>query len=321
MVTSVVAFATEHLDAAAGLLARRHTAHRRVEPLLDVEYEGGARCRQDLVELLDAPGASGAVAFEGTVPVAFVLGAPQEPAWGNHTWVPAAGHAALQPEPLRDVYALAAQRWYDEGRTSHYVLSPTHDVEVLGAWYRLGFGQMHAHAIRESAPLTPPVLDAVLRVPTTDDLDQIVELELVLPQHQARSPVFAPDPQDSAAELRADWEQDIDDPTYHHMVIERDGRLLALGTACAASVSRMHRGIAGLPDAGFLGHAAVRDEARGLGYGRALGEAAIGWSYAQGFRGVVNDWRVTNLAASRAWPSLGWHTTFLRLHRTIGPAG
>lgn len=316
-----VAFTPEHVEAAAQLLARRHADNRRSEPLLDPAYESPEVCATDIEALLRTPDASGAIVLEREGPVAFMLGAPREPSWGDHMWVTAAGHATQDAEALRDAYAFAAQRWYDEGRTSHYALVPVHDVGALEAWYRLGFGQMHAHAIRESAPMTPVVTDGVLRRPTRDDIDQIVELEFVLPDHQARSPVFSAGPSWTAEELRADWEEDIDDPKFHHFVIERDGALLALATACAATVSSMHSGIVGAPDGGFLGHAAVRPEARGHGYGRALGEAVIGWSHDQGFASVVNDWRVTNLLASRSWPRLGWRTTFLRLHRTIGPAG
>lgn len=321
MSSTVVPFAPEHVDVAAQLLAERHAAQRRSEPLLDPAYESAEACTTEVAALLESPDASGAMVFQGAGPVAFVLGAPRESSWGNHIWVTAAGHATQEPEALRDAYAYAAQRWYDEGRTSHYALVPTHDRPGLEAWYRLGFGQMHAHAIRASAPMTPTVIDGVLRRPTRADIDQIVELELVLPDHQARSPVFSAGPSWTVEELRADWQEDIDDPTYHHLVIERGGVLLALATFCAASVSSMHSGVVGAPDGGFLGHAAVRPEGRGKGYGRALGEAAINWSYEQGFASVVNDWRVTNLLASRSWPRLGWRTTFLRLHRTIGPAG
>lgn len=321
MPTTVLPFEPEHVEAAAQLLARRHTEHRRSEPLLDPVYETPAACAVAITEMLASADASGAIAFDGAVATAFVLGHTKEPSWGPHIWIEAGGYAGDDPETLRDTYAAAAQRWYDEGRTSHFVLTAAHRPEVVDAWFRLGFGQMHAHAIRESAPLVPTVTGAVLRPPTAADIDQIVELEFVLPQHQGRSPVFSAGPAFTPEEVRADWIEDIDDPKYHHLVIDQDGVLVALATGCAATVSSMHSGVAGSPQSGFLGHAAVRPEARGRGYGRALGEAVIAWSHEQGFAGVVNDWRVTNLLASRSWPRMGWRTTFLRLHRTIGPAG
>ena len=73
------------------------------------------------------------------------------------------------------------------------------------------------------------------------------------------------------------------------------------------------------PDhAGFLGFAAVLPEARGLGAGRALGEAVHDWCVAEGFTSLATDWRATNLLSSRTWPRLGYRPTFLRLHRRLG---
>ena len=54
-----------------------------------------------------------------------------------------------EPEAARDLYALAATRWVEEGRTSHYAVVPATDPELIDAWFRLGFGQQHVHAIRE----------------------------------------------------------------------------------------------------------------------------------------------------------------------------
>ena len=59
-------------------------------------------------------------------------------------------------------------------------------------------------------------------------------------------------------------------------------------------------------------------EARGLGAGRALGEAVQAWMAAEGFTSDVTDWRATNLLSSRTWPRLGYRPTFLRLHRRLG---
>ncbi|MGH3255472.1 MAG: GNAT family N-acetyltransferase [Streptosporangiaceae bacterium] len=74
-----------------------------------------------------------------------------------------------------------------------------------------------------------------------------------------------------------------------------------------------------LPDAsGFLAFAAVVPHARGLGAGRALGEAVIAWTAQAGYHCVATDWRVTNLLSSRTWPRLGFAESFLRLHRLIG---
>jgi GNAT superfamily N-acetyltransferase len=313
--------AAEDLPAAARLLAGRHAAHRHLQPLLSERYESADECLVQLKEAFALQDASGAIATRGTDVVAFVLGASKEPSWGEHAWVEAGGSAASEPEALRDAYAVAAQRWYDEGRKTHYVLAPVHDPEMLDAWYRLGFGQMHAHALRPALPVTPSVSNVVLRRAEKRDIDQIAALEFVVPEHHGRSPVFSYGPPFTLEEVRADWVEDVDDPKYAHFVIDVDDDIVAMATGCAVTVSRIHTGLAAPDNAGFLGHAAVRTDARGNGYGRVLAEAVINWSYETGYVSVVNDWRVTNLLSSRTWPRIGWETTFLRLHRTIGPAG
>jgi len=296
-------------------------AHRRAQPLLSPRYESPDECLVQLKEALAQPDASGTVATRGTDVVAFVLGASKEPAWGDHAWVESAGSGGDEPEALRDAYGVAAQRWYDEGRKTHYVLAPVHDPAMIDAWYRLGFGQMHAHALRAASPMSPSVTKGVLRRPEKRDIDQLAALEFVVPEHQGRSPVFSYGPSFTLDEVRDDWVDDVNDPKYAHFVIDVDGDIVAMATGCAVTVSRMHKGPAAPDNAGFLGHAAVRPDARGNGYGRVLAEAVINWSYETGYTSVVNDWRVTNLLSSRTWPRIGWETTFLRLHRTIGPSG
>ena len=68
--------------------------------------------------------------------------------WGPNIWVESAGHAVREPEQIRDLYAAAAAKWVDDGRTVHYVLVPD-DAELIDARFRLGFGSQHAHAIRD----------------------------------------------------------------------------------------------------------------------------------------------------------------------------
>ncbi len=93
-----------------------------------------------------------------------------------------------------------------------------------------------------------------------------------------------------------------------------------MGSAVGCPVARSgaHAGLARPEHAGLLSFAAVLPAARGLGAGRALGEAVLAWAASQGFDRVATDWRTTNLLSSRAWPALGFEETFLRLHRVVG---
>jgi GNAT superfamily N-acetyltransferase len=315
----VVPFGDEHLDGAAVLLAERHRAQRLVEPGLDPTYEDPGATRAEIDALRRIDGASGVAAVVDGEVAGYLIGVPKDPLWGPNVWVEPAGHAAVQAELVRDLYAVAAQRWFDEGSTAHYAIVPATDPALVDAWFRLGFGHQHVHGIQATpAEATPTIPDALeLRGPRRDDLDALARIDLALPEHQSLSPVFSRLPIPSREETRAELEEDFDDPTYATFVVERDGELLGAAVGCAIEVSSSHAGLARPNGAAFLGFAAVLPEHRGSGAGRVLGEAILGWAGREGYPTVVTDWRMTNLLASRTWPRLGFRPSFYRLFRAV----
>jgi GNAT superfamily N-acetyltransferase len=205
-----------------------------------------------------------------------------------------------------------------EGKTAQYAVVPD-DAELLDAWFRLGFGAQHAHAVMPvpAEPLAPrPGL--TVRRAGRGDIRVLAELDLVLPQHQGLAPTFSSGELPTIDEALADWEESIDDQDYATFVAERNGKVIGSSIGCSLEKSSAHSGLAQPDNAGFLAYAAVFPEARGAGAGRALGEAVLNWAAGVGYTSVVTDWRVTNLLSSRAWPRLGFVQTFHRLHRMIG---
>jgi GNAT superfamily N-acetyltransferase len=314
---SIVPFADEHLDGAAALLAARHRAQRLVEPGLDPAYEEPAAALAEIDVLWRADGASGAAALAGEELVGFVVGRPREASWGPNVWVDPAGHAVVRAELVRDLYAAAAERWVDEGLTSHYAVVPATDPALVDAWFRLGFGHQHVYAIREAPPPgpAPEAAGLVLRRAERSDIDALARLDIALTEHQRLSPVFSGVPLPDLEETRAEYEADFDDFTT--FVAERDGEVIGSAVGCPIEVSSMHKGLALPPGAAFLGFAAVLPEHRGFGAGRLLGEVVLAWACETGREWVVTDWRMTNLLSSRAWPQLGFRPTFYRLFRAI----
>lgn len=314
--------AEEDLASSARLLARRHQGHRTAQPLLAPRFEDPATCEVELAAAWKADGASGAVALRGGEIVGFLLGAPKGGTlWGPNVWVEAAGQAAEEPEVLRDLYALAAARWVEEGRTAHYVLVPAHDRAVLRAWCRLGFGEQQAHGLRAvpTAPVgRPAAAGVVVRPARREDIPMLARLELELPRHQGLSPTFSPGDAGTLEETVAEWEEDFGDEDLGVFVAERQGEVVGCVIGCPVTRSSAHAGLARPDGAGLLSFAAVLPSARGLGVGRTLGEAVLGWTVERGFACVAVDWRTTNLLSSRTWPALGFEESFLRMHRLIG---
>jgi GNAT superfamily N-acetyltransferase len=315
-------FEDEHLDAAAELMAERHRCHRAAEATLPARYEDAAAAREEVEKEWRREGASGAAGFLDGRLAGYLLGAPDdEEHWGGpNVWVGHAGHAARDPELVRDLYAVAAQRWVvDDGRPRHYVQVPASAGALLEAWYRVGFGQQHAAGVVEV--LDVPWPDGV-REATPDDVEGVLELAPLIREHQAGAPVFSANVRvDDPDAIRASVEEDIAAEEIGTLVAEVDGRLVGGFTIAAVELAgdapHAFPGLARPERAAYLAWAATLPEVRGSGTGVALTEASFAWARRAGYETMVTDWRETNLLSSRFWPRRGFRTTFLRLYRSI----
>ena len=311
--------AEEHLDVAAALLAERHGRHRAAEPLLSPRYEEPVVARAEIEAAVGEDGATGAVAIAGDEVVAYMVGAPRSESWGPNLWVGAAGHAARDAEAIRDLYAALADDWARRGRTAHYALVPATDAAVVEAWFRLGFGQQHAHGIREvpaEAPAPAPA-GIEIRAAEAGDLESLLALDRILPEHQSRAPVFSRGAAPTEDEARAEAVETLEDPAITILLAFRDGGVVGGASVADVAVSGAHAGLARPDCAALLGWAAALPEARGTGVGIALTNAVLAWARDRAYETIVVDWRVTNLESSRFWPARGFRPTFLRLYRSI----
>jgi len=316
----ILPFADEHVDNAAKLLAARHARHRTAEPLLPARFEEPSAAQDELEEAWRREHASGAAACRGGSLVGYLVGAPREDSvWGANVWVEHSGHAVEEAETARDLYAHTASRWLEEGRTRHYVLLPAADLSLVEAWYRLSFGQQHAHGLREVADDVDVVVPDgfEIRGPDAGEIEALIDLDLALPDHQRRAPVFSTVPPPTRDASRAEWASTLADDEETILIGAREGRPVACWAVVPLERSREHRGLMRPEGASFLGFAVTLPEARGSGIGVALTNASLALSAEQGYTTMATDWRVTNLLASRFWPQRGFRTTFVRLYRSI----
>jgi ribosomal protein S18 acetylase RimI-like enzyme len=302
-------FADEHLPGAARLLAERYARHRAAEPLL---AEGDAR--QAVERAWRREGASGTVALRGGEVAGYLLGQVGEARhFDRHAWVERAGHAATDPELVRDLYAAAAEAWLDAGARRHFALVPALD-EALDPWYRLGFAQMHVEAARASGGAGGGLpAGLTIRRGGRDDIEAALRVNRLIASHQARSPSYAFLAEPSEQEERADWEETFAEPGVAYFLVERDGRVLGHSLLYPPGPDL------GVPaDAIYLASTATIPEVRGEGVGLALTEHVLAWAREAGHATVVTNWRATNLLASRFWSARGFRTVFIRMHRAIG---
>ena len=302
-------FAEEHLDDAARLLEERHRRHRQAEPLLGADYD----YRAELTALDDATGVAGT--RNGRV-VGYLLGVRHDDArWGPNVWIDPPGYAVEQPEDVRDLYRAAAARWFDEGRTRHYAITPAFDTAALEAWHRLSFGHQAAMAILQIPDAAWP---ENVRLAKEGDIDELMELSPAISDYQAEAPVFGVGlPREDPDELRAEILEDIAKPELGDLVAEQHGRIVGAFQLAPVELSSTHSGLARPNGAVLLAWAATRPETRGSGAGVALTQASFAWARDQGYTTMVTDWRETNLLSSRFWPKRGFRRSFLRLYRSI----
>jgi GNAT superfamily N-acetyltransferase len=303
----IVAFADEHLDGAAAVLAERHASHLSAEPLLAHPDDFRAQVEAERED------ATGTVALEDGKVVGFLLGKRREDPLGPHVWSYVAGHAVRDPEVVRDLYASAAERWVGDGLTRHFVYAPA-IRELVEPWLRLSFGISSALAARETAPTGPTgVTGVAVRFSTPEETPVAAAYDRELRLHLERSPSFSGMTTGDDQEFLDDWCNLHDEPEHTHFVAELDGRIVGH----LLLYRRPDGDLRVPPNSIDIGNALTEASARGSGAGVALTEHALAWAHEHGYEAMITDWRMTNLLASRFWPRRGFRETFLRLYRSI----
>jgi ribosomal protein S18 acetylase RimI-like enzyme len=312
----IIPFTADHLDAAAALLAERQAGLRAVRPELPAAFTEADGCRPQIAALLDREGSHGVVATGGEGLQAFLIGFPRhEPIWGRACWSPIEGQAyeaSVDPDVMRDLYAIWSQHFVDRGYFRQYVYAPADDAALLDTWFLTGFGKMQAHAVRDLSlePSVDPSFST--RRATPDDLERIGPLMDLIATQLVRSPAYAIALPEVLATYRAEYAGDLKDPAAHYWLAEENGVAVGLQGFYEAETGPM------VPDGAWeLADAKTAPQARGRGVARALLAAAFAEARAAGASHCVTDWRTASLASHRSWMAMGFRPTHFRLHRHI----
>lgn len=280
---------------AAVLLAERFERQRAAEPLLPEVDDFEAHLPAD-----------GHVATRGKNTVAYLAGAVD----GDMARWLFAGHAAREPEALRDLFEAQA----GELGVSRFMLTvPASDPALIDAWFRLAFGCQAVWAVREVDGVEPVAFDGRIRAATPDDTEALIDLDVLLYTHQAVTPSFSGLEPPTRNGLREEFAEVWEDDAYLPFVAETDA-----GVIGALGLYRRPEGDLRVPSNNIdLAFAATRDEVRGSGAGRALTAFAFAWAHEHGYRSMTVDWRSVNLLSSRFWTNRGFRPQYLRLYRAV----
>jgi GNAT superfamily N-acetyltransferase len=314
----VVPMTSEHVDAAAELLAARQRRLRHDRPELPQAYSEPAGCRPVVAALADKPGAHGVMALRGSQPVGFLLGYPRpEPIWARAAWSPIEGSALADgedPETIRDLYAPWSSWFVDSGHYRQYVHASPDEPELMAAWVRTGFGQMQAYALRDldlAAPAPEP--DGVtIRHAVSADVDMMEPLFPLIALALMRPPAYAISFPEDLPTYRDSMAEELAEEGARHFVAEQDGRGLAMASFYDAEPGPM------VPEGAWeMAIAMTLPEARGRGLIRAILAAAFAEARQAGATHCETDWRTASLPTHRSWTALGFRPTHYRMHRHI----
>jgi ribosomal protein S18 acetylase RimI-like enzyme len=325
MPIQIIPFGEDHLAQAGELLALRHQRNRLVCPSLPQAFEEPLAARQAVAFALRRPYAAGFAALDGSRLKAYLLGDMVfDKIWGRAAWVRSAGWAALPDagyEVLQDLYAATGERWLSYGVLSHFLLAPRGDSDLLQAWFSLGFGVMHVHALLDlselasTVPEVPPGLE--LRKAGNEDSHYLFELADLLWQQQVQAPSWSPINPEYIQENRELWASQVDEADMTIWLALRDERILGSQGYWPpeTDLDELYH-----PQHGaYMSLAAVQPDARRQGIGTLLTRQVLADASANGYRTMETNWRGSNLLASRFWPRRGYQPVMVRLARHLDP--
>jgi GNAT superfamily N-acetyltransferase len=314
--TNIVPFNADHIDDAAALLAARHQAGRRREPLLPRRFEDPGECRPLIESLL--PKGSGVAALRDGRLAGYLLTeneAVHEPQ--RRALIPSEGHALAGNdgiETYREMYAALAPELIRLGIFAHQVIVPSAGEAAGEAWFSLTFGQRMHIAGRVLEPVDARTSEVDIRLAGQDDIDTVWRLFTGLGYYNTTSPLFVPDIWDDDV-WRRDLEANFSQPS----------RACFLAYQAAEPVAAMYLGtprdlmIDCPPARAHVWIAYTRKAARRSGAGAALLQRCDEWAGENGYQYLTLEYFTANLLGARFWENHGFRPLATILERRLDP--
>lgn len=319
----IIPFQHEHLPSATDILVQLFSEFLKVFPLLPKRVTAPGVAKAFLTAQFEKRDCHGVVMMEHDRVIGYLFGAYDENAFfGRHAWVPLGGVALENQndaEKMRLLYALAGERWVQDGILNHYLVVP-----ALPAWLEIGFslsfGQEQAYALAsvddEKAEIEPPD-GIVIREVLPSDAGQLYDRGDWIAAHYNRAPVWEPVPAEHLAGLLPAYAELAEDRESTTWVALDGDQIVSFVVINAEDVGPTH--LLGAPETAHFTIAATHPDYRGRGIGRALFTHTLNVAHQQGYEVITTDWRTTNSAAARYWPSFGFVPFAYRLLRRVNP--
>ncbi len=322
---SLEMFGEADVTPAAEMLAARHRASRRSQPLLPQGFEEPSAWHECLREAASAK--AGIAARESGRLVGFMLGREDLPEqrslgarWGDPRagFVPVEGHAVAAGADPRAVYlalyGAVSEDWVRRGFFSHGVHVMAADAAAQDALVGLGFGRKVVLAVRAVDPAIEVTGAVSVRQAGPDDTHAVHRLEMELDLYHSRPPIFMPvDPATDEAAGRF-MDAVAANPANAVFLAEQDGEAVGMN-------SLLVDGFASGPVRGerqvYLYQGIVSATARATGVGEALLSRSLGWARDNGFDQVALHYFSANPTGGPFWRKHGFEAAQYGMSRLV----
>lgn len=321
---NIIPFTHALLPEAGALLAQRHRRHRAQLPELPARFETTQMAAQALELLLSQPTARGVAALRNGRLCAYLIGETTTQPWGRcgYSYLPGYGLAEGEtPDLLQDLYAVLGEAWNQNGCFNHYVYVSAADVDIIEAWFNLGFGKERVDALLDVRAATFPDIEAPpgteIRRVVKGDNEHLASLSDTIWRHQTRAPRWHPTLPEDVQKQTIGWAEIADtESDLAYLVLEGS---TALGSLAFYAEDEKDDDLTIPPHCRYMTAAATRESARGRGIGTALAWYGLKQLQEQGDAYCLTNWQSANLLAARFWPRFGFKPVAFRLARTINP--
>jgi GNAT superfamily N-acetyltransferase len=297
----VVAFREEFLPQAAALWVEKFHQQRQAVPILPDQMLDAQRVAEKVSGFCQ-DATLWAVLHQGRL-VGY-LGAYLVDAFRNTAnraaYVPVWGHAALGEHAAavyRALYRPASAFWRQAGCKVHAITLLAADAAAREAWFWNGFGLAVVDAIRPIAPLgVLPASGVEVRQARVEDAQAIALLEIEHVSHYRQPPVLMIPSEPNTAQQYVEFMGEAENSVW---LAVRDGE--------PVGYQRFERSTFGATDivqsdSTIVNSGAyLRPQARGLGAGPAMLDAALRYYAARGYQRCSVDFESFNPEAAYFW--------------------
>ena len=305
------------IPAMTNLLLSRQTLEAKTFPFLknhclNVNYI------TDKLERLFGNKVIGIGAFSHQELVGFLIGELKiDSLRGRHVWIPYEGIAIREnqsPELIRFLYTETSVMWLKQGFFMHYAVIPLGFQSYFEALQRLSFFIQQVHGVMSLEEYLPfeEVSDAEIRIAAKEDREKMGRLSGIIQSYQNSAPTFELALPEIAEDIKSGYENIVDDADVTVLIAEKNSKELGFQIYEPAAQSLMW------PDgAAELSVAGTYPCQMGRRVGKKIMNEGCRIIRERGYRHIIADWRISNLASSTFWPKCGFHPIAYRMVRII----